>query len=267
MSKRSPRPFLTLAACGGLLFTLACDAGAARGREEGAHDEGHAHGGAIAEPKAEIPPRLDYPLDPLAGAEIGLVYESWLSPQQEGDEESDVPDLAPDVFRSTKPSTEREQRPARGHGIVAFNREFSRAYVQLAVANVEPEEIVMAHLHCGKPGQLGPILVDFGRTGDISEYFADGLLSVEVTNRDLERVAEEGEGLVGAFTAGCPIVKAIPNDRVKTIGGMAVLAAEGELYFNVHTKAQTFYGDIRGRLLPATGPVAATAAEAGGASE
>ena len=34
------------------------------------------------------------------------------------------------------------------------------------------------------------------------------------------------------------------------LAGMASIAAEGELYFNIHTRQQTFYGDIRGQLLP-----------------
>ena len=57
-----------------------------------------------SETKGEIEPRFDVDLDPLGGQEIGLVYQSWLSPQQEAEEESDAPDNAPDVFLSTEPS-------------------------------------------------------------------------------------------------------------------------------------------------------------------
>ena len=55
---------------------------------------------------------------------------------------------------------------------------------------------------------------------------------------------------MGAFTAGCPIVQSLPLDKVKTIAGMALIAQQGELYFNLHTKGQTFFGDIRGQLQP-----------------
>ncbi|MEM6294284.1 MAG: CHRD domain-containing protein [Myxococcota bacterium] len=212
------------------------------------HD--HAHG-SVSEPKPEATLPFEYPHSVQAGSEIGMVFESWLSPQQEAGEEENVPKAAPDVFKSTKPSTPREQRPSRGHGVVAFTKDFSRAYVSLEV-NVAPEEIVMAHLHCGKPGQLGPIIVDFGSTGDVSEYFKDGRLEYEIVNRDLERVLEQSKGVVGAFTAGCPIIKSVPSDRVRTIGGMATIATEGDLYFNIHTASQTFYGDIRGQLHPAS---------------
>ncbi|MEM6929559.1 MAG: CHRD domain-containing protein [Myxococcota bacterium] len=227
--------------------TIACASTGA----DAASPEAHAHDhGTVLEPKDEIAPVVPVRLNPKAGREIGLVFESYLSPQQEADEESDTPKMAPNVFKSTKPSTPREQRPGRGHGVVAFSKDFSRAYVQLALIDIDPNEIVMAHIHCGKPGMLGPIIVDFGQTGDVTEYFDDGVLNYEITNRDLERAIEAGSGVVGAFTAGCPINAALPNDRVRTISGMALIAREDQLYFNVHTAGQTFYGDVRGQLLP-----------------
>ncbi|MEM1332698.1 MAG: CHRD domain-containing protein [Actinomycetota bacterium] len=200
-------------------------------------------------PKDESPVVFDLGLDPLAGDEIGLVYQAWLSPQQEAEEEDDVPPGAPAVFLSTEPSTDREERDSRGHGTIAFNRELSRAYVHLEIANIGPDDINLAHIHCGRPGQLGPIMVDFGATGDVTEYFADGVLSYEITNDDIA-AGTHGHGIVGAVTAGCPIIRAIPGDRHRTIAGMAHIAAEGELYFNLHTVQQTFYGDIRGQLQP-----------------
>jgi hypothetical protein len=210
---------------------------------------GGGHGHAVLDPKDEIPIVFDIGLDPLAGDQIGLVYQSWLSPQQEAEEETDVPPGAPEVFLSTEPSTEREERASRGHGTLAFNRELSRAYIHLELANIDPADINLVHIHCGRPGQLGPIMVDIGATGDLAEYFADGVLSYEVTNADVA-AATEGDGIVGAATAGCPIIRTIPGDRHRTIAGMAHIAAEGELYFNVHTVQQTFYGDIRGQLQP-----------------
>ena len=207
------------------------------------------HGDAMLDPKNEIPVVFDIGLDPLAGGEIGLVYQSWLSPQQEAEEESDVPSGAPSQFLSTEPSTDREDRESRGHATLAFNRELSRAYLHIEVANIDPEDINLAHIHCGRPGQLGPIMVDIGATGDLAEYFADGVLSYEITNEDIA-AATHGHGIVGAVTAGCPIIQVIPGDRHRTIAGMAHIAAEGELYINIHTVQQTFYGDIRGQLQP-----------------
>lgn len=199
--------------------------------------------------KAEIAPVFDIGLDPLGGEAIGLVYQSWLSPQQEAEEESDAPDGAPAIFLSTEPSEEREERTARAHGTIAFNRELSRAYVHLEIANMDPADIVLAHIHCGRPGQLGPIMVDFAATGDLTDYFADNVLSYEITNADIA-AATHGHGIVGAGTAGCPIMLPNLGDRHRTVAGMAAIAAEGELYFNIHTAQQTFFGDIRGQLQP-----------------
>ena len=198
----------------------------------------------------EVTPVTDIELRPDAGDEIGLVFEAWLSPLQEGGEEEDAPRLTPSQFLSTEPSVPRNERPSRGHATLAFTRDFSRAYAHVAIDGVDPDGIVMFHIHCGRPGMLGPILVDLGMQGDLTEMFADGVLSLEITNEDLVAAAEHGHGIVGAFTAGCPIIPANPLDRVDTIAGMAQIAMEGELYYNLHTAAQTFFGDIRGQLHP-----------------
>lgn len=194
------------------------------------------------------------PLDPDQGSETGAVFQAFLSPHQEGGEESDTPSITPAQFRSTAPSVPRNERPSRGHGVIEFTKDLSKAYVYLAVKGVKLEDINMLHLHCGRPGQLGPILVDFSLIGDVKEMLASGTMMVEVTNELIVATAEHGMGIVGAFTAGCPIVQTIPNDRVKTVAGMEVIARQGELYFNLHTKGQTYFGDIRGQLELATVP-------------
>ncbi len=187
-------------------------------------------------------------LNPSKGTEIGAVYEAFLSPEQEGGEEEDTPDIVPDIFKSTAPSVPRELRTSHGHGVLAFTNDLSKAYVHVAVENVNPDDIVMFHIHCGRPGQLGPIIVDFGLKGNVSDYFEDGVITMEILNEDIAAVMDHGEGLVGAFTAGCPIVATLPTDKVKTIGGMQYIAEQGELYFNLHTAGQTYFGDIRGQI-------------------
>jgi hypothetical protein len=198
------------------------------------------------EARAELERESSIPLNPARGQEIGFVYEAFLSPHQEGGEEEDTPRFTPDAFRSTAPSVPRNERTSHGHAVLEFTRDLSRAYVYLAVENVNPDDVVMLHLHCGRPGQLGPIIIDFSLAGSINEYLADGMMAVELTNEDIEAAVEHGEGLIGAFTSGCPIFPAIPTDKVKTIGGMEYIARQGELYFNLHTAGQTFFGDIRG---------------------
>jgi len=189
-------------------------------------------------------------LSPSNGEEIGFVYEAFLNPNQEPAEEEDTPPFAPEEFLSTEePSVPRNQRKSRGHGMLRITNDLSKAYVYVKTENVNFEDINMFHLHCGRPDQLGPILIDFANSSNIEKNFADGIFEVELRNEDIEKVSNSGSGIVGAFTAGCPIVPGIP-DNVKTIAGMQYIAQKGELYFNLHTKAQTFYGDIRGKLNP-----------------
>ena len=197
-------------------------------------------------PEIDVPSPIELNLS--RGQEIGAVYEAFLSPEQEGGEEEDTPDAIPDVFRSTAPSVSRELRTSHGHGVLSFTNDLSKAYVHVAIENVNPEDIVMFHIHCGLPGQLGPIIVDFNLKGNPSLYFEDGVFFMEILNEDIVAVTDHSEGLVGAFTAGCPIILSVPTDRVKTIAGMQQIAEEGELYFNLHTKGQTYFGDIRGQL-------------------
>ncbi|MEL6701715.1 MAG: CHRD domain-containing protein [Pseudomonadota bacterium] len=189
-------------------------------------------------------------LDPAGGGAAGDLYQAWLSPHQEGGEEEDTPRIVPDMFQSTAPSTPRDARPSRGHGTLLFARDYSRAWVHLAIEGVAIDQIAMLHIHCGKPGQLGPIIIDFGIEHDVTAVFEDGVFATEITNADITAVTDHGHGLVGAVTAGCPIIPAVPTDKVKTIAGLAHIAAEGELYFNLHTFGQMYFGDIRGQLKP-----------------
>ena len=186
---------------------------------------------------------------PSKGQEIGFVYEAFLNPNQEPAEEEDTPRFTPKEFLSTEPSVPRNQRKSRGHGILKITNDLSKAYVDIKTENVNVEDINMFHIHCGRPDQLGPILIDFGKSSNIQKNFADSVFEVELKNEDIEKVINSGSGIVGAYTAGCPIVPGTV-DKVKTIAGMQHIAQKGELYFNLHTKAQTFYGDIRGKLHP-----------------
>ncbi len=190
-------------------------------------------------------------LNPKGGSEIGTVVEAFLSPHQEPGEEKDTPRAVPKQFRSTAPSLLRADRKGTGHGRIRFTKDLSRAYVDVVVEGIKAEDVVMFHIHCGPPDVLGPILVDFGHYDDVKANFADGHYSIEVTNKAIEDTAAGGHGVVGALTAGCPIVPANPAlGKVKTVAGMEHIARKGELYFNLHTKGQVFYGDLRGQLVP-----------------
>ena len=197
-------------------------------------------------------------LDPSQGSQIGMVFEAFLSPHQEPDEEENTPSTTPKVFRSTGTPMSRAAREAaghRGHGRVRFSKDLSRAFVDVRIEGIQANTVNMFHIHCGKPGILGPILVDFAHATNIQENLADGLFSVEIRNEHITKTVQHGHGLLGALTAGClvnsPSLGIGKPTKVSTVAGMAQIAQEGELYFNLHTVTQTYYGDIRGQIVSA----------------
>ena len=160
--------------CSFFVFGLLLSGCDSTGSDVEAEAESAEHSMAMAdEHTPEIEMESPIPLDASKGKEIGFIYETYLSPEQEGEDEEDTPDLAPDVFKSTASSVPRVDRTSHGHGVLSFTNDLSEAYVHIAIENVNPEDIVMFHIHCGKPGQLGPIIVDFGVKGDHAQYFED----------------------------------------------------------------------------------------------
>jgi hypothetical protein len=83
--------------------------------------------------------------------------------------------MTPKEFKSTAPSLARKDRKARGHGSLRFSKDLSKAYVDVKLENVDPDQVVMFHIHCGKPDMLGPIIVDFGIQGSFKQNFKKGL--------------------------------------------------------------------------------------------
>lgn len=247
-----------------LALTLGCKAAADQATTSPANDA--APPAAEPTPAAPAPARAAAPattpatttpdaLEPARGQEIGAVYESWLSPHQEGDEEENTPGGTPKQFKSTTPSKSRAEREAAGHrahGRLRFTRDMSRVYVDVKIEGVDLKTVNMFHIHCGRPGILGPILIDFSHATDLQANLADGTFSVEIRNEHVVKTYEHAHGLVGTFTTGCfiPSLSLGSNKPVKvsTVAGVAQLAEAGELYFNLHTTGQTYFGDIRGQL-------------------
>ena len=196
-------------------------------------------------------------LEPGRGKEVGMEFEAFLSPHQEPDEEENTPKTTPKVFQSTAPSVNRAAREAAGHrahGRVRFSNDLSRVFVDVRVEGIDPSTVNMFHIHCGKPGILGPILVDFAVATDIKSNLADGVFTVELTNEHIVKTTAHAHGVIGAFTMGCVIPSAslgsLKPSKVSTVAGMLQLALERELYFNLHTTGQTYFGDIRGQIHP-----------------
>jgi hypothetical protein len=207
-------------------------------------------------------------LDTTKGATIGQQYEAFPSPWQEADEESATPATTDSSFKSTTPSMTRAQRVADGHrgdGLIRFNKDLSKAFVDIKIelGSIPLTNINMFHIHCGVPGILGPILVDFtlakGSIQNVQQDIADdGILSVVIMDKDIVQNTNSGSGsLSGAFSRGCiipdPSLGTAGSStplKVSTVAGMAAFAKQGNLYFNLHTTGQTYFGDIRGQLQP-----------------
>lgn len=170
----------------------------------------------------------------------------------------DRPARTPAVFKSTTPSktrAEREKAGHRGHGVVQFTRDLSRATVSVKIEDTNIDEINMFHIHCGSPGVLGNVLVDFSQLTDIQKNFKDdGVFSVVVDDAAIADYVAHAHGVVGIATAGCEVPGHDSGDptpvKATTVAGMALLAEAGQLYFNIHTTGQTFFGDLRGQLWP-----------------
>ncbi len=190
--------------------------------------------------------------DPALGATTFTVYDAFMSPAQQPGDEADAPKGVAKAtgLVSTQPSLPREQRKSRGYGQIRFSRDMTRAYVDVEITGVNPADILMFHVHCGPPGVLGPIIVDFSEFGSLNKTLANGKLSVELTNKNITYVKDMPKGLKPALPESCPIAIGLPTQSM-TISAMEALARKGVLYFNLHTKANTFYGEVRGQIYAA----------------
>jgi hypothetical protein len=200
-----------------------------------------------------LPPALAK--DPAQGATAFTTYEGWMSPQQQPGDEADAPKALARAtgLQSTEPSVPREQRKSRGWGQLRFTKDLTRAYVDIEVTAVNPTDVVMFHIHCGPPGVLGPIIVDFGEFGSLPRLLASGKMSVELSNKNITFIKQMPKGLKPALPESCPVEIGFPTQSM-TIAALEHLARKGVLYFNLHTKANTFYGEVRGQIYPATDP-------------
>ncbi|MEG4119668.1 CHRD domain-containing protein [Microcoleus sp. N9_B4] len=102
--------------------------------------------------------------DPF-GERSATKYEAFLSPQQEPGEAIDS--------------------DAQGYGKITFPKNLSSAKVDVQMSGVAPSEITGFHIHCGPPGVLGPIVLDFGQFGTFDKTIVDGKFSAVVTNENI----------------------------------------------------------------------------------
>lgn len=184
---------------------------------------------------------------PSLGATTFTVYEAYMSPAQEPGEESEIPKVLEKSLGATAPSVPRENRQSRGYGQIRFARDLTKAYVDVEIKGVNPADILMFHIHCGPPGVLGPIIVDFGESESPAKKLVNGKFSMELTNKNVVFVKDMPKGLKPRLPEGCPAELGFLT-QTKTLAGLEHLARKGVLYFNLHTKAHTYYGEMRGQI-------------------
>jgi hypothetical protein len=96
-------------------------------------------------------------------------------------------------------------------------------------------DITQAHLHCGRPGQNGPVVV-FLSALNAEGQDVNGLLSQGTRgNENIEPGAAACEELIGR--------------PINNIASLAAAAFDGLIYANVHT-IQNPAGEVRGQLVP-----------------
>lgn len=95
--------------------------------------------------------------------------------------------------------------------------------------------VTQAHLHCGRPGENGPVILFLAplneQGADVNGLLAEGTRG----NTGLEAGAEACEQLIGM--------------PVRNIASLTAAAFAGLIYANVHTVANPA-GEIRGQLVP-----------------
>jgi hypothetical protein len=219
------------------------------GQPGGASTAAPASAGGATTPTTSAPVAAATDLPDIAlGKTTFYIYESYMSPPQQPGDEADAPKpVAKAVgLEATTPGLPRDQRKSLGYGRIRFAKDLSKAYVDVEIAGFNPQDIVMFHVHCGPPGVLGPIIVNFGELGDLNKNLASGKMSVELTNKNITFI-KDMPGLKPSLPESCPVDIGFPTQAM-TISAMEYLARKGVLYFNIHTKTNMYYGEVRGQI-------------------
>jgi hypothetical protein len=101
----------------------------------------------------------------LFGERTSTKYEAFLSPQQE--------------------PGEAIVSEAKGYGKLSFPKNLSSLNVDVQMSGVDVSQVTAFHIHCGPPGVLGPIVVNFGQFGDFNQTIVDGKFSASISNENI----------------------------------------------------------------------------------
>src|SRR5262249_45987654 len=85
-----------------------------------------------------------------------------------------TPTPGPPTTYQGYPSPQQEPGPPSGSaasaiGLITFDPYLTQAQVTFYLSNLDPSDIAAFHLHCGLPGQLGPLVVNFNIFGPFTD--------------------------------------------------------------------------------------------------
>jgi len=115
---------------------------------------------------------------------------------------------------------------------VHFAKDLSSFQFVLPVQN--GKQITQAHLHCGRPGQNGPVIVF--------------LFPFNSGGTDVDGVLSNGSRGSVDFIPGAANCEAAIGRPIRDIASLAFAARDGLIYANVHTLTNPA-GEVRGQLL------------------
>jgi hypothetical protein len=164
---------------------------------------------------------------PLAASEAGEDYYTFDLQARLSGEQEVTPPAAPTI-PSLGVITDAKARVK-----IQVERDLSSFRFRLVVLN--GNDVTQAHLHCGRPGQNGPVVVFLSALNaegqDVNGLLAHGTRR----NEHIEPGAAACEELIGR--------------PINNIASLAAAAFDGLIYANVHT-IQNPAGEVRGQLIP-----------------
>ena len=164
---------------------------------------------------------------PLAASEAGEDYYTFDLQARLSGEQEVTPPAAPTI-PSLGVITDAKARVQ-----IQVERDLSSFRFRLVVRN--GNDVTQAHLHCGRPGQNGPVVVFLSALNaegqDVNGLLAHGTRR----NEHIEPGAAACEELIGR--------------PINNIASLAAAAFDGLIYANVHT-VQNPAGEVRGQLIP-----------------
>lgn len=119
-----------------------------------------------------------------------------------------------------------------GQARIEFSRNLSSFSFRLNVR--DGRRVTQAHLHCGRPGQNGPVVVFLAALNPDGADVNGSLAQGTRRNEHIEVSAEGCETLIGR--------------PVRNIASLAGAARDGLIYANVHT-IDNPAGEVRGQLI------------------